>query len=193
MRFTSCPKYSLCTRGCVGVICKAIAIRKRGCPMFNELGLIFGDPEGKFKDVYPLSQYPMCVEDKLDLEDASTNDTPSAFPSDSSNGNDYRSQSTRRQRQRCPTPTSYIHGKHEARAKLVKLRMNGQLKQLMQISTLHRLEASPPSSAFSITSCVKCLESIEGVDRNTYMKAINMFKDADWREMFMAMSTERRL
>ncbi|KAK6936073.1 Myb/SANT-like domain, partial [Dillenia turbinata] len=169
--------------------------RKKGCPMFNELGLIFGDPEAKFKDVYPLSQYPVCDEDKLDLEDASTNDTPSAFPSDSSEGNDYHPQSTRRQRQRSPTPTSYIHGKHELRAvgnAEAKKEWTAEAAKC-QISTLHTLEASPPSSAFSITNCVKCLELIEGVDGNTYIKAINMFKDADWREMFMAMSAERRL
>lgn len=40
---------------------------------------------------------------------------------------------------------------------------------------------------------MKFLESIEGVDSDTYVKAIKMFKDADWREMFMAMSGRRRL
>lgn len=49
------------------------------------------------------------------------------------------------------------------------------------------------SAGFSITNCVKFLESIEGVDSDTYVKAITMFKDADWREMFMAMSGRRRL
>lgn len=59
--------------------------------------------------------------------------------------------------------------------------------------TLNSVETSPRYIAFSITNCVKCMESIKGVDGGTYIKAIKMFKDEDWREMFMAMSAERRL
>ncbi|XP_028108421.1 uncharacterized protein LOC114307227 isoform X1 [Camellia sinensis] len=84
---------------------------KKGCPVFNELGIKFGDPTSSYKDVFPLAQYPMVSEYKLDIEDESTNATPSAFPSDSSNGRDFPSQSTRRLRQRSSTPTSHLRGK----------------------------------------------------------------------------------
>ncbi|GFS30921.1 hypothetical protein Acr_00g0014770 [Actinidia rufa] len=93
--------------------------RKKGCPMFNELGIIFGDLGVGYKDVFPLSQYPMVSADKLDVEDESTNDTPSAFPSDNSNCKDYSSESTRRCRQRSPTPTSHNRVKREARTAVV--------------------------------------------------------------------------
>lgn len=56
-----------------------------------------------------------------------------------------------------------------------------------------RPEASPRSEAFSITKCVKCLESIEVVDGSPYIKAVKKFKDVDWREMFMAMYAQRKL
>ncbi|KAK9279886.1 hypothetical protein L1049_013569 [Liquidambar formosana] len=162
--------------------------------MFNELGIIFGDPTAKCKNVVPLAQYPLVDEDKFDLEDASTNATPSIFPSNSSDGNDYPSQSTRRRRQRSPTPTSHVGGKREART----VETSEAFKEWPEDSkvktpTSKKFETSPRSNAFSITNCVRLLESIEGVDGSTYIKAINMFKDIDWREMFMAMSAERRL
>ncbi|RVW41271.1 L10-interacting MYB domain-containing protein [Vitis vinifera] len=167
--------------------------RKKGCPMFNELGIIFGDP-AQCKVVFPLAQYPSGNEEKLELEDASTNATPSAFPSDSSDEKDYSSPSSHRRRERSPTPTSHIQGKREFRT----LEMGEALKEWAEASkaktpTLSRFEESSQCNAFSITNCVRCLESIEGVDGSTYIKAIKMFKDVDWREMFMAMSAERRL
>ncbi|XP_057956182.1 L10-interacting MYB domain-containing protein-like [Malania oleifera] len=168
--------------------------RKKGCPMYIELGIIFGDPAAKFKYASPLALYSMDDEDKLEMEDASTNATPSAFQCKSSDAKDYPSQSVRRRRERSPTPTSHVQGKREART----TETGETLKEWAEVTntrtpTLSNLEASPQSSTFSITNCVKCLESIEGVDGNTYVKAIKMFKDVDWREMFMAMSEERKL
>lgn len=61
------------------------------------------------------------------------------------------------------------------------------------VRTLTRPEASPQSEAFSITNGVKCLESIEVVDGSPYIKAVKMFEDVDWREMFMAMYAQRKL
>lgn len=173
---------------------KAKRFRKKGCPMFNELGIIYGDETAGFKDVFPLSQYPTFDEDKLEVEDASTNDTQSASPSDSSESKDYTPEGTRR-RPRSLTPTSHLRGKKEARiietgeAFLKEGSESPKEKNLV----LNSHEKSFRSDAFSITKCVKCLESIQGVDGNTYLRAINMFKDVDWREMFMAMSAERRL
>lgn len=61
------------------------------------------------------------------------------------------------------------------------------------VRTLIRPEASPRSEAFFITNGVKCLQSIAGVDGSPYIKAVKMFEDVDWREMFMAMSAQRKL
>ncbi|CAK9181605.1 unnamed protein product [Ilex paraguariensis] len=182
--------------------------RKKGCPMFSELGFIFGYPMAKCKDVFPLAQYPLFSEDKLESEDESTNATPTAFQSDSSGDKDCPVQSTGCQWQRSPTPTSNLRGKREARTVVMGEALNewteatvpsGTSKKRsaedtnVKTPTLHKPKASPHSSAFSITNCVKCLESIEGVDASTYLKALKMFKDVDWREMFMAMSAERRI
>ncbi|GAB4842894.1 hypothetical protein Ancab_040443 [Ancistrocladus abbreviatus] len=186
--------------------------RKKGCPFFKELGIIFGDPMVKCKDVYPLIQYPLDEEEeeKLDLEDASTNDTPSALPSNGSDGDDYPLQCFPQRRQRSPTPTSHFRAKRgremEMRAGMIgdAFRDWGEAAAKTRSPTMTpsmttgttskpEPEAASRSSAFSITNCVKCLESIEGVDGSTYIKALKMFKDVDWREMFMAMSPERRL
>ncbi|KDO60181.1 hypothetical protein CISIN_1g038729mg, partial [Citrus sinensis] len=130
---------------------EAKRFQKKGCQMSNELGVIFNNQMVNFKDVY-----------------SSSNATTSAFLGERYHEENYTSLNARRHRS--PTPISYLEGKREARA-----------LDIVEVRTLTRPEASPRSEAFSITKCVKCLESIE------------KFKDVDWREMFMAMSAQRKL
>lgn len=49
------------------------------------------------------------------------------------------------------------------------------------------------TSDCSITKCVAALEEIKGISNDIYVKALKEFKDPDWREMFIAMSNDRRL
>jgi hypothetical protein len=44
----------------------------------------------------------------------------------------------------------------------------------------------------SLTKCVVALEEIEDISDDIYGKALEKFKDPDWREMFMAMSKDRK-
>lgn len=183
---------------------KARRFRKKGCPMFAELGILFDDLATDYKQVFPLAQYPMVNHFKMeDEEDESTNDTPSA-----SSGRDFLAQNNSRRRARSPTPTSHHRVKRGARAAMASETFNegtgatvpsGTSDRIhveipkLATSNFQRIEKSSQGSPFSITNCVQCLEAIEGVDATTYIKAIKMFKDVDWREMFMAMSPKRRL
>ncbi|KAL3530539.1 hypothetical protein ACH5RR_009861 [Cinchona calisaya] len=186
---------------------KVKRFRKKGCPLFNELKIIYGDPAGKSKNVSQLSQHSLDTEDKCGLEDQSTNATSSESVGRSSDEEDYPSRRVRRRRQQLPSSMNEIQG-----MKKLKSFDNGDaLKESTQFAIPSRTSdkkhaevaytqtpttnhvGTVQSSPFSITNCVKCLESIEGIDASTYLKAIRMFKDVDWREMFMAMSAERRL
>ncbi|CBI31047.3 unnamed protein product, partial [Vitis vinifera] len=45
---------------------------------------------------------------------------------------------------------------------------------------------------FFLTICVHLLERIEQIDNDNYMKAVEKFKDPDWREIFVNMSMDRK-
>ncbi|KAJ1400273.1 Myb/SANT-like domain [Sesbania bispinosa] len=47
-------------------------------------------------------------------------------------------------------------------------------------------------SNHSITKCVTSLEEIGDIPYDVYMKALEKFKEPNWREMFLAMSSDRR-
>jgi hypothetical protein len=44
----------------------------------------------------------------------------------------------------------------------------------------------------SLTKCVVALEEIKDISDDIFGKALEKFKDPDWREMFIAMSNDRR-
>ncbi|XP_058778114.1 uncharacterized protein LOC131652303 isoform X2 [Vicia villosa] len=48
------------------------------------------------------------------------------------------------------------------------------------------------ASDYSLTKCVTALEEIQGISDDIYGKALKKFKDPDWREMFIAMSDDRK-
>ena len=45
---------------------------------------------------------------------------------------------------------------------------------------------------FSLTRCVRLLEEIDQINDDTYLKAIERFRDQDWREIFVNMSMDRK-
>ncbi|XP_050906932.1 uncharacterized protein LOC127120522 isoform X2 [Lathyrus oleraceus] len=48
------------------------------------------------------------------------------------------------------------------------------------------------ASDYSLTKCVSALEEIQDISDDIYGKALKKFKDPDWREMFIAMSDDRK-
>lgn len=51
---------------------------------------------------------------------------------------------------------------------------------------------SDVASDYSLTKCVTGLEEIPDISDDIYGKALKKFKDPDWREMFIAMSNDRK-
>jgi hypothetical protein len=45
---------------------------------------------------------------------------------------------------------------------------------------------------YSLTKCVAALEKIEDISNDIYVKALDKFQDPNWREMFIAMSNNRK-
>jgi hypothetical protein len=48
------------------------------------------------------------------------------------------------------------------------------------------------TSDCSLTKCVASLDGLEDISDDSYGKALEKFKDSDWREMFIAMPNERK-
>uniref|UniRef100_A0A5B7BSW8 Uncharacterized protein n=1 Tax=Davidia involucrata TaxID=16924 RepID=A0A5B7BSW8_DAVIN len=53
--------------------------------------------------------------------------------------------------------------------------------------------SSKENDPYSIRQCMEVLDSLDSVDGIQYIKACRMFKDAEWREMFITMPPNRKL
>lgn len=185
---------------------KTQRFRRRGCPLYNELRVIYGEPVAKSTDVSQVAQCSLDTDVKC-LEDQSTTASPSESVRGSSDNEDYPSRSVRQRRQKLPSSRNEAQVVKDLRPIVAGAALEStQIIVPCRTSDEKHAEVSyvqtpatdhagtvQSGSPFSITNCVECLESIQGIDATTYLKAIKMFKDVDWREMFMAMSAERRL
>lgn len=45
---------------------------------------------------------------------------------------------------------------------------------------------------YPIAKCIVALDEIDGIPNDTYVKALGKFKDPDWREIFLTMSSNRK-
>lgn len=45
---------------------------------------------------------------------------------------------------------------------------------------------------YTIAKCIDALDDIDGVPNDKYVKALEKFKDPDWREIFLSMSHSRK-
>lgn len=177
--------------------------RQKRFPLYNELGVIFGDPVEVCNKVTQSNS-----EFKFGTEDESAKSSNSASAKENVCMEQEAVISPGHQPQQFPPPVGEIRRETDLRAsaaceptkepKECGLPHAAVKKEFSEVSCPKTTNLRPNglescSSAFSITSTIKCLESIPGIGSSTYVKAVKMFKDVDWREMFMAMSAERRL
>ena len=52
---------------------------------------------------------------------------------------------------------------------------------------------SASTNDFSITRCMEALQTIELLDNEKYLKAVEKFTMPEWREIFMNMPDERKM
>ncbi|PON98197.1 Myb/SANT-like domain containing protein [Trema orientale] len=76
--------------------------------------------------------------------------------------------------------------------KAAKVKTDACLAKAEKYKKSPSAEGNSQKEEFSLTKCVQIIEGIEGIDDDVYMKAVEKFKDPDWREIFVNMSTLRK-
>ncbi|KAJ1411292.1 Leucine-rich repeat domain superfamily [Sesbania bispinosa] len=81
---------------------------------------------------------------------------------------------------------------NEMTEKLVEWEEAFEAKAARYMGTSMEATSSVAMSDHSITKCVTVLEEIGDISDDIYMKALEKFRKPDWREMFLAMSNDKR-
>ncbi|KAL7104059.1 hypothetical protein ACP275_08G220700 [Erythranthe tilingii] len=145
----------------------AETVRSMGCPIYEQLRIIFGETKIKDNDEGISSSFPCpTVNDAVKLEEFS--------PSESDKYNNADLPSRKRGRK----------GIEDAIA-----------RGIMEIASSMKLRAEAISkfnSEFSISDCVCALDELQGVDEHVYHAALDLFVDRSARETFLTLSVDKR-
>ncbi|PON69755.1 hypothetical protein PanWU01x14_085390 [Parasponia andersonii] len=73
-----------------------------------------------------------------------------------------------------------------------KVKTNACLAKAKKYKKSPSEEGNSQKEEFFLTKCVQIIEGREEIDNDVYMKAVEKFKDSDWRELFVNMSTLKK-
>ncbi|KAM6542886.1 hypothetical protein CsatB_007333 [Cannabis sativa] len=182
---------------------RAAQYQKKGCDHFRLLELIFSKSTATGLHHRSAASGPPNTNDEremendldhVDIQDIDDNDSASCICSrlvddifKRSAKNSATTSVERVKRQRSQQMSDAI----VAWTEVAKVRAEATLAKAEKYKSKSEVGGSQKDE-FSLTKCMQILEGIEGVDDDIYMKAVEKFKDSDWREIFINMSTARK-
>lgn len=177
---------------------KAAQFQKKGCDHYKLLDIIFNKNNAAGVLHHSSTQDPPNTDDENELDDQYINNGNGSanhvhVDKDSSYDDLHEVERiTRSEKQQI-----HVRSKKESTSH----HMNEALAAWAQVSLVRadRLRrdrsaeaTSRVTSDCSLTKCVAALDGLEDISDDTYGKALEKFKDSDWREMFIAMPNERK-
>ncbi|KAA8517964.1 hypothetical protein F0562_015438 [Nyssa sinensis] len=161
---------------------EAKMFHRAGCPKYDKLVTIFGvaTGEGAHTNIQYISDSDDNTEDIMFclnppvLEDIE--------------------EGTEQPRNRGRSRDSTASGTRRARSRSRVSEMSNPIRSLPEASfSQQSVGVGFNLGPYTIAKCIQVLESIEGVDMPTYLKAIEKLQDKKWRETFIEMSYHRRM
>ncbi|XP_062095056.1 L10-interacting MYB domain-containing protein-like isoform X2 [Humulus lupulus] len=181
---------------------KATQYRKKGCDHFVLLELIFSKSTATGQFHRSAASGPPNTDDekemenefdRIDVHDIDENDSTSCsrlvddvFKRSTKNSTT-TSTERRAKRQRSQQMSDAI----VAWTEVAKVRAEATLAKAEKYKSTTEGGGSQ-NHEFSLTNCMQILEGMEEVSDDAYMKVVEKFKDPDWREIFINMSTIRK-
>ncbi|KAL6336235.1 hypothetical protein AAG906_011117 [Vitis piasezkii] len=190
--------------------------RSKGCPNYNLLGLIFNPSTATGALHYSSTQDPPNTDDEDEMDDNLEHggvhvDVDTEIPDDPPQP-EMAGGVTTRSGKRVTDSLLERRGKKESRLS----QMGDALKAWVEASKartetsrarteallarVDRYKSGTSSEAtsggttdFSITRCMAALQTIELLDNDKYLKAVEKFTMPEWREIFMNMPDERKM
>ncbi|KAF8405413.1 hypothetical protein HHK36_010319 [Tetracentron sinense] len=165
----------------------AETIRSNGCPIYKQLCTIFSDSgaNGKYDQsshYAELEEVSLQFSEHVDhlVQEESSSD--SEEDADIANGED--------KCQSMAPPSSHPRKRRLNRMEDV---MAEAILEMAAASKLRAAAVTQSSNRFSITSCVKALDEMQGVDDQIYLAALDLFDRPNARETFLSLKSEKRL
>lgn len=184
----------------LGVQTKPETIKVKDCPIYDQLCTIFADSaaDGKYAQSshYEGSDKSAGI-DSAGLISCPDSEAPhSEIPSSSEPVQGKASTAEKvgkviadRKRKR-PSEAEYSAGQSRRDQEICDT-MAQALSEMIAASKLRRAAAMPSDDRFSITSCIRALDEIQGIDEELYFATLDLFEDPNLRETFICLKGDQ--
>ncbi|KAL6318090.1 hypothetical protein AAG906_035235 [Vitis piasezkii] len=180
--------------------------RSKGCPNYNLLGLIFNPSTATGALHYSSTQDPPNTDDEDEMDDNLEHggvhvDVDTEIPDDPPQPEMAGGVTTRSGKRvtdsllerRGNALKAWVEAS-KARTETSRARTEALLARVDRYKSGTSSEAtSGGTTDFSITRCMAALQTIELLDNDKYLKAVEKFTMPEWREIFMNMPDERKM
>ncbi|XP_048336047.2 L10-interacting MYB domain-containing protein-like [Ziziphus jujuba] len=179
---------------------KATQFRKKGCEHYKLLGIIFNKSTATGVFRHASTSDPPNTDDEMELEaesahvNISRDDPFSTLDKLTSNVRKRTASSSSERRSKKETRSQQMSDAIQAWTETAKAKTEVAKAKAEKYKSFYSVDDNSIGNAkdCSIATCVSLLEAIDGVDNATYLKAVEKLREADWREIFIHMSSPRK-
>nr|XP_048323161.1 L10-interacting MYB domain-containing protein-like [Ziziphus jujuba var. spinosa] len=179
---------------------KAIQFQKKGCEHYKLLGIIFNKSTATGVFCHASTSDPPNTDNKMELEaesahvSTSRDDPLYILNKLTSNLKKRTASSSSERRSKKETSSQQMSDAIQAWTETAKAKIEVAKAKAERYKSSYSVDDNSIGNAkdCSIARCVSLLEAIDGVDDATYLKAVEKFGEADWREIFFHMSSPRK-
>lgn len=151
----------------------AEALKTNGCPIYKQLCIIFSEPATNGKQeqsAEPLSAIQADSSSESEEVDDLVND-PDVVP----------------------TSAPSLNGSRKRGRKGIDDAIAAAILEMASASKLRTAAVKQQQARYSIASCIKELDELQGVEERVYFGALELFNNATAREMFLSLKRDKRL
>lgn len=152
----------------------AETIKSNGCPIYKQLCLIFSEPETNGK--HEQSAEPLSAIQQADSS------SESEEMDDLVNDPDV-----------APTSAPSLNGNRKRGRKGIDDAIAAAILEMAAASKLRTAAVKQQQARYSIASCIKELDELQGVEERVYFGALELFNSPSAREMFLSLKRDKRL
>ncbi|KAM7514068.1 hypothetical protein LguiA_003651 [Lonicera macranthoides] len=182
-----------------GVQPKPETSKIKDCPIFEQLCTIFADlgADGKYAQSSHYEELDKSVGTNPEFLLTSCPDggnrlskLPSSSRFNASSAQNTSKTTTEKKRKR-PLETGSCTDQSNIRDQEINEAMAKAMLEMVAASKLHMVQGPKSDERFTITNCIKALDQIQGVDDFVYYASLDLFEDANMREMFISLKGDK--
>ncbi|KAK7251974.1 hypothetical protein RIF29_35615 [Crotalaria pallida] len=169
--------------------------KKKGCPHYDKLCVIFGDTTASGANQHPSTKSPSISNDDNSEGDNNYDDEEDSHPSKkkTSVSKDVKKRKARENIQLAFANALTNFGETAKKKLEILEKMSTSNVTMPNVAQEQAEQSNNVQDKETLMTCLNVLQELEGIDRASFAKALTLLKeDPLWRDVFLKLSDERK-